>query len=126
MSDAKAIAEIRAADDKRKAAMMALDVDALDAILDDGLIYMHSSGVMDDKRAYLDGVRSKLWEYKSVHTEDERFTVRGDTATIFCHLMISLLVKGEPRTVDSNALAVWTKASGSWKLLSVLSSARPK
>ncbi len=126
MSDAKAIAEIDAAEAARTAAMLALDVKRLDEMLDDGLVYMHSSGVTDTKQAYLDGVKSRLWEYKTIKREDVRTTVRGDTATVFCHLMIDLLMKGEPRKVDSNALAVWTKASGRWRLLSVLSSARPK
>lgn len=126
MADQSAVAEVRAADEARMKAMMALDVNALDAILDDGLTYMHSSGVTDDKKAYLDGIRGKLWEYKSVRAEDVRITVRGGTATIFCHLMIDLMSKGEAKKVDSNALAVWTKASGTWKLLAVLSSARPK
>lgn len=126
MSDTTSVADVRAADAERIEAMLALDVTKLDRILDDGLVYMHSSGVADDKKAYLDGLRSKLWEYKSIRTEDERITVRGDTATVFCHLMITLLMKGEPRTVDSNALAAWTKASGRWRLLAVLSSARPK
>lgn len=121
---ADAAAELRAADEARRKAMIALDVKALDAILDDGLIYMHSSGVTDDKAAYLKGVGSKLWEYKSIRTEDERLTIRGDTATVFCHMMIDLLSNGETKKVDSNALLVWTKASGSWKLLSVQSSAR--
>jgi hypothetical protein len=126
MSDAPAVVELRAADAARRKAMIALDVHALDAILDDGLIYMHSSGVIDDKSAYLKGVGSKLWEYKSIRTEDERITVRGDSATVFCHMMIDLLSNGETKKVDSNALLVWTKASGNWKLLSVLSSARAK
>ena len=121
---ADAATEIRAADEARRKAMIALDVAALDQILDDGLIYMHSSGVTDDKAGYLKGVGSKLWEYKSIRTEDERLTVRGDTATVFCHMMIDLLSNGETKKVDSNALLVWTKASGAWKLLSVLSSAR--
>lgn len=126
MSDAAALAALRAADEARKRAMVALDVAALGALLDDGLLYMHSSGVTDDKSSYLDGVRGKVWEYKTIRTEDERITLRGDTATVFCRMMISLLVKGEPRTVDSNALLVWTRASGDWRLLSVLSSARAK
>ncbi len=122
MTDAPA--DLSAADEARRKAMLALDVKALDVLLDDGLIYMHSSGVTDDKSAYLKGVGSKLWEYKSIRTEDERTTVRGDTATVFCHMMIDLLSNGETKKVDSNALLVWTRASGSWKLLSVLSSAR--
>lgn len=125
MADPK-VAEVEAAEQARVAAMLALDVAKLDAMFDDGLVYMHSSGVTDSKKSYLDGVRSKTWEYKTIKREDVRTTVRGDTATVFCHLMLTYHLKGEPRTVDSNALAVWTKASGTWKLLSVLSSARPK
>jgi ketosteroid isomerase-like protein len=126
MSNADAVAEVRAADQARIAAMLALDDKRLDEILDDELTYMHSSGVTDSKKSYLDGVRSRTWEYKSITTEDVRITVKGDTATVFCHLMLTYHLKGEPRTVDSNALAVWNKASGKWRLMAVLSSARPK
>ncbi len=126
MANATAIAEIKAVEDQRTAAMLALDVEKLDALLDDDLSYMHSSGVTDSKKTYLDGVRGKTWEYKSITREDVRIAVKGDTATVFCHLMLTFHLRGEPRSVDSNALAVWTKASGSWRLLAVLSSARPK
>jgi len=126
MSQADAIAEIRAAEESRYAAMLALDAGKLEALFDDDMTYMHSSGVTDSKKSYLEGVRNKTWEYKNIKTEDVRIVVRGDTATVFCHLMLTYHLRGEARNVDSNALAVWTKASGQWRLLAVLSSARPK
>ena len=126
MAGEDAVGEIRAAEEARTAAMLALDAARLDELLDDDLTYMHSSGVTDSKTSYLDGVRGKTWEYKSIKRDDVRIAVKGDTATVFCHLMLTYHLRGEPRTVDSNALAVWTKASGRWRLLAVLSSARPK
>mgnify|MGYP001378745964 CR=1 FL=1 len=125
-ADATATAEVRAADDARIAAMLAGDVSALDRLLDEQLTYMHSTGHADTKQSYLDGVRNKVWEYKEIRREDMRIAVSGGTATIFCHLMAAYHMRGEARQVDSNALAVWSKASGSWRLLAVLSSGRPK
>ncbi len=122
----EAAAAVRTADDARVAAMLAGDAPALARLLDDQLCYMHSTGVADTKQSYIDGVRNKIWEYKQIAREDMRIAVSGDTATIFCHLMATYHSKGEERHVNSNALAVYTRASGDWRLIAVLSSARPK
>jgi hypothetical protein len=114
--------QVRDLEEQRYRAMLAADGATLDRLLDDALTYTHSSGVVDTKASYLAGVRDKLWEYKSIARENERVIVRGNTALVFCRLRIDLLVRGAPRKVESNALAVWVGDAQQCRLLAVHSS----
>lgn len=116
---------IRALEGQRYAAMLRGDAAALEALFDDALTYTHSSGVVDTKASYLAGVRDKVWTYREITRENERFVVRGHCGLVFCRLKIDLDVKGTPRKVDSNALAVWIETGGETRLVAVHSAGVP-
>jgi len=118
--------EILALEQRRFDAMIAGDAGALEALLHRDLKYTHSSGTVDTKDSYVRGVREKLWDYRSIETENETASVYGDTAIVHCRLRIDLTVKGVPRQVDSLALAVWIKDDGRWQVVAVHSTAHPK
>jgi len=113
---------IRVLEEQRYEAMLRPDIAALERLLDDELTYTHSSGVVDTKATYLAGVRDKVWEYKKISRENERVIVRGPCALVFCRLRIDLLVRGTPKKVDSNALAVWIEDGQQHRLVAVHSS----
>jgi ketosteroid isomerase-like protein len=115
-------AAVRELEEQRYRAMVGADLTTLDHLLDDTLTYTHSSGVIDTKASYLTGIRDKVWEYKNISRENERVVVRGNAALVFCRLRIDLLVRGTPRKVESNALAVWARDGQDWRLLAVHSS----
>ena len=119
-------AEILALEQRRFDAMIAGDADALERLLHRDLKYTHSSGTVDTKESYVRGVREKLWDYRSIETEDEAVSVYGDTAIVHCRLRIDLTVKGAPRQVDSRAITVWIKDQGRWQAVAVHSTAHPK
>lgn len=110
-------------EEQRYAAMLRADVETLERLLDPALTYTHSSGVIDTKDSYLAGVRDKDWEYRQITRENERVLLRAGAALVFCRLRIDLLVRGAPKTVNSNALAVWAQDQGQCRLLAVHSSA---
>jgi hypothetical protein len=116
---------IRDLEAQRYAAMLGADIAALDRLLDEALTYTHSSGVVDTKDSYLAGVRDKIWEYMRIARENERVVVRGSCGLVFCRLRIDLAVRGTPRVVDSNALAVWVQAGQACRLLAVHSAPAP-
>jgi hypothetical protein len=120
--DALGEPNVRELEEQRYRAMLAADLVTLDRLLDDGLTYTHSSGVVDTKASYLAGIRDKVWEYKTIARENERVVVRSNTALVFCRLRIDLLVRGAPKKVESNALAVWVRDRGQCRLLAVHSS----
>jgi hypothetical protein len=116
---------LRELEDQRYAAMLAGDAATLEALFDDALTYTHSSGVVDTKASYIAGVRDQLWAYKEITRENERVVVRGNCGLVFCRLKIDLTVRGVPRKVDSNALAVWVEAGGALRLAAVHSAGVP-
>jgi hypothetical protein len=120
--DALTEAQVRKLEEQRYRAMIGGDLATLDELLDDSLTYTHSSGVIDTKATYMAGVRDKVWEYKDIVREKERVVLRGNTALIFCRLRIDVVVRGTPKKVDSNALAVWVQNGQQTRLLAVHSS----
>jgi hypothetical protein len=113
---------IRQLEDQRYRAMLDADVATLESLLDDELTYTHSSGIIDTKGTYLAAVRDKVWEYKHISRENERVIERVGCSLVFCRLRIDLLVRGTPKKVDSNALAVWAQDGEQFRLLAVHSS----
>jgi ketosteroid isomerase-like protein len=113
-------AEILRLEDERYAAMLAKDVKALERLLDEQLVYMHSSGVADTKESYLRGLR-ETWDYRRIDRSDQTVRVSGDTALVFNRLEISIKVGGEPKELDNRALAVWVRRDGAWRLIGLQS-----
>ena len=121
-ADALSESHVRELEEQRYRAMLSADLATLDRLLDDTLTYTHSSGVIDTKTSYMAGVRDKVWEYKNISRDNERVVVRGDCALVLCRLRIDLMVRGTPKQVESNALAVWVRHGQQCRLLAVHSS----
>jgi len=118
--------EILRLEDERYAAMLARDVTALGRLLDDELVYMHSSGVADSKESYLRGLREGIWDYRKIGRSEQSVKVSGDTALVFNRLAISIKVRGVQKELDNRALAVWVRRGGAWRLIALQSGAVPK
>ncbi len=103
--------------------MLAADAATLTELLDADLVYTHSSGVVDSKSSYLDGLAAKVWEYLDIRREEERVLVKGAAALVFARVRITLKVRGTLKHLDNRSLAVWTLQEGGWRLLALQSSA---
>jgi ketosteroid isomerase-like protein len=111
------VAAVLAAEDRRYAALMGPDLPTLERLFHDRLSYAHSSGVRDTRDEYLEKVRTGYYDYRRVDHPVERVEVVGDTALVVGRMTADLTVGGTPKTIDSLALAVWTRAGGDWQLL---------
>ena len=108
---------VLAAEDRRYRAMVEHDLATLDSLLADGLSYAHSSGARDTKAEYLAKLASDYYVYARIDHPVERVEVVGDTAIVVGRMTSELAVQGTPKTIDSLALAVWTRVTGEWQLL---------
>ena len=108
---------VLAAEDRRYRAMQDAHLPTLEELCDDALSYAHSSGVRDTKDEYLAKVRSGYYVYLRIDHPVERVEVAGDTAVVVGRMTADITVQGTPKTIDNLALAVWTRASGDWRLL---------
>jgi hypothetical protein len=116
---------VLAAEDRRYRAMRDADLTTLDVLCADELSYAHSSGVRDTKDQYLAKVRSGYYVYRRIDHPVERVEVVGDTAIVVGRMTADLVVDGTPKTIDNLALAVWTRASGDWRLLAYAPTSPP-
>jgi hypothetical protein len=121
--DYEVIERVQQLEDARYAAMVSKDIETLDRLLDDKLIYMHSTGVADTKASYIDGLRTGVWDYQGVERAEQRVQVDGDIGVVFCKMSIRLITRGVFKAFDSRALAVWVRKPDGWRLLAVQSGA---
>lgn len=117
--------DIARLEDERYAAMLGKDIDTLERLLHPDLVYMHSSGVADDKASYIAGVRDRVWDYIRIARSEETVRRHGSLALVFNRLKISLTVRGVAKSLDNRALAVWVAEAGSWRLIALQSGMVP-
>jgi len=125
MSQDELIAEIERREAARHAAMLAKDKVVLEDLLDDQLVYVHSSGVADTKASYLEGLQTGVWDYHRVDVSGQQYAIHGDTVLMFCRLAIEVTVRGIFKSFETNALLVWIHDSIGWRLAAVQSSSIP-
>jgi ketosteroid isomerase-like protein len=119
---ASEIDQVRAAEQRRAAAMIAADVDAIADLLDERLIYCHSSGVVDTRESYLDELRKSEYTYHAVEldTIDHQIVTAGQVI-INSVMTVSMTVRSTGRTVSRQirATSVWVQADDGpgWRLL---------
>jgi uncharacterized protein (TIGR02246 family) len=100
------------------AAMLAHDIAALDALLAEDCVYVHSTGVVEDKAAFLAGVRDGLYEYQHVVAVAERIATGPDIAVVFD----TIDFRGGPRggahkPVRLITTLVWRHRADRWRLI---------
>lgn len=117
-------AALRDADDRRKAATRAADVDALSPLLDDAVIYGHSTGVVDTKATYLEGLSSGRVRYRTLDTTIDRSVDLGDSVVMHGAMTATLEVEGQTRAIDVIYMSVWHRDSSGWRMVA-FQSARP-
>ncbi len=110
MTDANDItAEIAALEDLRWQLRIARKTDALEPLLHEGLVYIHSTGHVDDKASFLSGCREGLVEYHSVDYVLTNQLVHGDTVIVSARMKASLTAAGALRDVDNEMTSVWLR-----------------
>ncbi|MFM0503211.1 MULTISPECIES: nuclear transport factor 2 family protein [Paraburkholderia] len=121
----QAIEQVQQLEDARYAAMVSKDIPTLERLLDDKLIYMHSTGVADTKSSYIEGLRTGIWDYHGIDRTEPQYQVDGDIVLVFGKLAIRMITRGVFKAFESRALAVWVRKPEGWRLLAVQSGAIP-
>jgi ketosteroid isomerase-like protein len=109
--------DVLAADELRYRAMVDGDLATLDQLCAEELSYAHSNGARDTKAEYFAKLRSGYYVYHRIDHPVERVAVTGETAVVIGRMTADIHAGGVAKTIDNLALAVWTRASGSWQLL---------
>ncbi len=109
-------AEIRAAEKKWASAIMAKDGAALEKLLGDGLIYAHSTGIVDSKKTYIAKVTSGKQRYEGAQHQDETIKIYGTTAIVHAHMHMWGVNQNGKFDDQLMVLHTWLKTPAGWQL----------
>lgn len=99
--------------DQLTQALLSGDRAALTAVAAEELSYGHSSGLIENKAAFVEAVASGKSDFTKIDLSDQTISVVGKTALVRHKMSADL---GSTH-VNLGILTVWTKQKGGWKLL---------
>jgi ketosteroid isomerase-like protein len=98
-------------------AMIAADKATLGELVAEDLSYGHSSGLIEDKAAFIDEFVKGTSVFTSISLTDQTIKIAGDVAIVRHHLIADTNNKNVPGKADILVLLIWQKQNGQWKLL---------
>jgi ketosteroid isomerase-like protein len=119
--------EIRALEVQRYAAMEAGDVHSLAKLLDDELIYIHSTALRDDKAAYLKLIETGYLAYKAFHPiTTQILLVSANHVIVSGQIAIDIIWNGAPKPLDNIYVLTWVRRPDKgWQFLTWQSTGVP-
>jgi ketosteroid isomerase-like protein len=111
------MSEISAAEKALYRAMITQDLDALDALLADDVVYIHSTAVAETKAEYFAGVRNGLYDYAAIDSSDVTVRRRGEIAIQTGTVRMSVGARSAPKApITLLFTLVWQREQQGWRL----------
>jgi ketosteroid isomerase-like protein len=109
--------DVVAAEQALYRAMIAQDFAALDALLADDVVYIHSTAVAEDKQSYLAGVRDGLYDYGAIESSNVGVRTHGAVAIQTGTVVMSVAARGQPKApITLLFTLVWKREQQGWRL----------
>jgi len=110
-------ANLLAAVDKLKNAMVSGERKALEEIAANDLTYGHSSGKLEDKATFVETIASGKSDFVSIDLKNQTIKITGKTAIVRHELHAKTNDGGKPGEVHIGIMLVWQKQGKDWKML---------
>lgn len=111
-------AEAVAAEDARYAAQTTEDFAAMERLLGDDLVYIHSSTLVDTKASYIQLIRSGEVHYRVMKRDDVTVRTYGCIAILSGHANYDVTIKGKDVAVELRFHSIWAKRNGQLQFIS--------
>ena len=108
--------EVGELEDRRYAAMVDADLDALDELLSDDALYAHSDASVDTKASYLELLRTGTLVYHSLQHTTEAVISRPGVTIVSGTMSGSITMHGAAKELHSRVAAVWVQDGERWRL----------
>lgn len=108
------------------AAVLAKDFAKLDAMLLPGLIYAHSTGIIEDKSEYLGKMKAGTQRYAGIEPESSTVKVYGNSALTHTKVRMHGVNADGPFDNRVMMMHMWVKSEGKWKLAGHQTTMLPK
>lgn len=117
--------EAQKGEDARYAAQTGSDFAALEKLIADDLVYIHSSALLDGKASYIESQRSGAVKYRSMRRSNVKVRTYDCIAIITGTGNFDVTVKGQDRSVELLFHSVWVKRGDSVQFVSWEATAVP-
>jgi len=114
-----AIEQVKDLDERRKAATVAVELDVLDEILADDLVWTHASGLSDSKSEWMAKVGSGKVKYHSFAFDETRYRAYEGAVVMNGRGSTSVHHHGGIDTFKMSVTAVYAKRGPSWQLVAM-------
>jgi len=108
-------AEILALEQKRCRAEVAADIQTLEDIFDDDIVYIHANGLSEDKTSLI-ASRRKI-KFTKMERRDSNVRVYGNTAILVGILTFDVEVGGRSLSVEGIVTQVFVKRGDRWRIV---------
>ncbi len=112
------VEEALKAEQDRYAAQMKGDAAAMQRLIGDDLVYIHSSTVQDSKASFIESIRSGNVKYRTMKRGDVKVRTYGCIAIVSGGASFEVTVKGEDRTLNLLFHAVYAKRAAGVQFVS--------
>jgi len=118
-------ASLLEAEEARRQAMVDSNTQKLDTLMADSMVYVHSSGITDNKPAYLHLLSSGTVTYETVVFDKLNIQWIGQVGLITGTMKASLIRAGTRKQISTAYIAVWEHTGGDWLLHAVQATTLP-
>lgn len=102
---------------RRREALLSSDWAALQGLLAEGLVYVHSTGASDTRSTYLAKLTGGVLRYQTLEFFDSRVQTFQNVAVVTGRMAATVIKDGQPRSVASLFMTVWSsEPDGVWRL----------
>ena len=109
--------ELNVLEERRYAALIGADWQALDALLSDDFFYNTGGGALLTKNDFVDLMKSGVAVVRKASREEAGVRQYGEVALLTGVAHVDVTLKGEDKTLHSRYLHVWVKEGESWRLV---------
>jgi hypothetical protein len=106
------------AEDARYAAQTGDDFAAMERLIGEDLVYIHSSAIVDSKATYIESQRSGTVKYRSMKRSDVKVRTYGCLAIITALGNFDVTVKGQDISVELRFHSIWAKRAAGVQFIS--------
>lgn len=109
--------DVEQAVDKLTQAMWHKDIAQLQALTAENLTYGHSSGNIQDKKAFIADIETGKSAFNSLKMLNQKITLSGDTALVRNHFSAEAVNSGKVAPTEIENFQIWQKQGGKWLLI---------
>ena len=117
--------EIAARVETLRNALMTHDKATLEDLASEELSYGHSTGLVENKVAFVDALVTGKSKLSAVAFSDQTITIAGNAAIVRHKMTADLHNNNGITKVDIIVLLVWQKQNGKWKILARQAAKKP-